>query len=72
MMEIHPHDKSFTGSFIATNLPPELCEISAHGNNFYPIEVVGSNKKAFIKLQRSGVTSVVGESGNEKFDRVRL
>ena len=62
MGELSLENNQFSGSFA-----PEISTISAGGNQFNAIAVVGTQAaEVFIRLQGSGVTSVVDENGHEQ------
>ena len=58
-------DNKLSGSLVLKHLPYETHYINAKGNNFNAVAVVHSKTHANIKLQESGVTSVVDENGKE-------
>ena len=58
-------NNQLTGSLSITNVPPNMCFIDMQFNNFNSVAVVHSKTHANIKLQESGVTSVVDENGKE-------
>ena len=61
-----------TGSFIAKSLSPNLTKLYAERNQFNAVAVVGSQIKATIILNESGVKEIVDEDGNDNFSGVTL
>ena len=66
MTHLYMNNNQLSGSLILKNLPQRLNAIDARGNHFDAIGVVESKIHARIKLEESGVTSVVDENGNEQ------
>ena len=62
---LHLENNQFSGSLILKRLPPGIRTIIARGNQFNAVAVAESEAHATIKLDGSGVTSVVDENGRE-------
>ena len=54
-----------TGPLVIKVIPPTMRVINARRNQFNAVAVVESETNDTIKLEISGVTSVVNENGNE-------
>ena len=65
MIYLSLENNHFTGSFIATNLPKHLMVIYANMNKFCAVAVVQTLQDTLIHLDKTGVTSVIDENGNE-------
>ena len=65
LRDILLRNNQLTGSLSITNVPPNMCFIDMQYNNFNSVAVVHSRTHANIKLQESGVASVVDENGKE-------
>ena len=65
MIYLHLKNNQFPGSFVIKTLT-DGTSLYAQGNQFNAIAVVDSNLRAIIKLEGSGVTSVLDENGRER------
>ena len=70
MIYLYLENNQLSGSFAIKRLPPGIRHNNARGNNFNAVVVVGSETRANISLQDSGVTSVIDENGDEKVEGV--
>ena len=66
MSRLHLNSNKLTWSFVIKNLPQWMDIIDLRGKQFNAIAVVDSITRTTIKLEMSGVTSVVAENGKER------
>ena len=66
MSYLNLDENHLTGQLVIKMLPPTMRVINARRNQFNAVAVVESETNATIKLQESGVTSVVDENGREQ------
>ena len=66
MRQLDLQNNQLTGSLVIKKLPRMMNLIDVRGNHFNAIAVIDSKTRASIKLDMSGVTSVVAENGKER------
>ena len=65
MQSLYLHNNQLTGSLVIRRLSPSMGFIDMRSNRFSAVAVIDSETDATIKLEGSGVTSVVDGSGRE-------
>ena len=66
MKQLDLQNNQLTGSLVIEQVPRMMNLIDVRGNHFNAIAVIDSKTRATIKLEMSGVTSVVAENGKER------
>ena len=65
MQALSFRNNELTGSLVIKKIPPSMVFMDMRGNHFNAVAVLDSETDATIKLEGSGVTSVVDGNGGE-------